>query len=105
MARGFSLLQRQILCLILREKFVTCQEILTELWGLQPRKQGSKESVIDKVQYASAHATLSRSLTRLYLRGLIKYWQDKLSRYRTAVSLTASGKALAQAIFAEEQGE
>ncbi len=101
MARGFSLLQRQILCLILREKFITCQEILTELWGLQPRKRGSQNPAIDKAKYASAHATLSRSLTRLWSRGLLEYWRT-LSLYRTAVTLTHEGEVLAQAISTEE---
>jgi len=104
MGRGLSIVQRKILSLILREKFVTCQEILTELWDWQPRKRGSKESVIDKDQYASVHASLSRSITRLWSRGLLEYWRT-LSHYRTGVTLTDKGKALAQAIFAEDQEE
>jgi hypothetical protein len=104
MSRGVSRLQRQILHLALKEKFVTCQEILTELWGWQPQKQGSKESAIDKAKYASAHATLSRSLTRLWARGLITYWRT-LTHFRTAVSLTSEGKELAQALSMEDQEE
>ncbi len=102
MARGFSFLQRQILCLILREKFVTCQEILTELWGWQPQKQGSQKTAIDKSRYNLGHSTLSRCLTSLWSRGLIEYWRT-LSLYRTAITLTHAGKVLAQAIFAEDQ--
>jgi len=104
MGRGFSRLQRQILHLALKEKFVTCQEILTELWGWLPQKQGSKEADFDRAKYASAHATLSRSLTRLWVRGLITYWRT-LSQYRTAVTLTPAGKALAQILSMEDQKE
>lgn len=104
MGRGFSHLQRQILRLALKEKFVTCEEILTELWGWQSQKQGSKEAAIDKAKYASAHATLSRSLTRLWGRGLITYWRT-LSQYRTAITLTPTGKALAQVLLIEDQKE
>jgi hypothetical protein len=102
MGRGLSLLQRQILHFVFKEKFVTCQEILTELWGWRPQKRGSRESAIDKDQYASAHAVLSRSLTRLWSRDLIEYWRT-LSLYRTGVTLTHEGKALAKAILAQDQ--
>lgn len=103
MGRGLSRRQRQILCLALQEKFVTCEEILIKLLGWQLQKRGAKETAIDKAKYASDHATLSRSLTRLWSRGLIEYWQNKLTHYRTAVTLTDEGKALAQAISAEDQ--
>ena len=104
MGRGLSRLQRQILCLAFQEKFVTCEEILTKLWHLQFQNLGSKEAAIDKAKYASAHATLSRTLTRLWARGLITYWKT-LTLYRTAVSLTTAGKSLARAIFSEDQEE
>lgn len=100
MGRGLSNLQRQILRLTLREKFVTCEKILTEFWGGQPQNQGSKVAAMDKAKYASAHATLSRSLTRLWLRNLIEYWKT-LSRYRTGITLTDEGKELAKAILEE----
>lgn len=104
MGRGISCLQRQILCIALQEKFVTCEEILTELWGLQSHKQGPKEAAKDKAKYASAHASLSRSLTRLWVRNLIVYWRT-LSHSRTAISLTPAGKGLAEAISVEDQEE
>jgi len=53
------------LTLVLARKFITCEEILVELWGWQPKKQGSKEAATDKAQYASAHAGLSRVLTKI----------------------------------------
>ncbi len=101
MGRGLSRLQREILCLALKEKFVTCEEILIKLLGWQLQKRGAKETAIDKAKYASDHATLSRSLTRLWSRGLVEYWRT-LSHYRTGVTLTDEGKMLAQAISEEE---
>lgn len=102
MGRGLSLLQRQILRLALREKFITCQELLSALWDLPSQQQETKKRAIDKAKYASAHATLSRTLTRLWLRNLVEYWRN-LSQYRTGVTLTDAGKMLAQAIFAEDE--
>ncbi len=96
MGRGLSPVQRRILAFVGREKFVMCQDLLT-LWEVQP---GAGD---DKAKYAAAHAALSRALTRLFWRGLIKYWVNKFSRYRTAVTLTDKGKGLAQAIFTEDQ--
>ena len=95
MGRGLSTIQKRILTLVLQEKFVTCQDLLT-LWGVQPG------AVVDKAKYAAAHSALSRSLTRLWWRGLIEYWQDKLNRYRTAISLTSAGKSMAESIILEE---
>ena len=89
MGRGLSDLQRQILCLALEEKFVTCQDLLT-IWGVQPG------AVVDKGRYAAAHSALSRSLTRLFLRNLIEYWQHKLTHYRTAITLTGDSEVLAR---------
>lgn len=99
MGRGLSLVQKRILTFVLQEKFVLCQDLLS-LWGVQPG------AVSDKGRYAAAHSALSRALTRLWWRGLIEYWQNKLTHYRTAVTLTDEGKALAQAISPEEaEGE
>jgi DNA-binding MarR family transcriptional regulator len=95
MGRGLSHLQRQILRLVLKEKFVTCQNLLN-LWGVQTG------DVSDKGKYAAAHSSLSRALTRLWWRGLVEYWQNKITRYRTAVTLTEKGKVLAQVISEEE---
>ena len=104
MGRGLSLLQRQILRLALVEKFITCEGILAKLWGWQPKKQGPKEASFDKAKYASAHATLSRSLTRLWERGCMTYWRT-LSHHRTAITLTGEGEVLARSISAEDQDE
>jgi DNA-binding MarR family transcriptional regulator len=95
MGRGLSQLQRQILLLALRKKFVLCQDLLF-LWGVHPG------AISDKGKYAAAHSSLSRALTRLWWRGLVEYWQNKITRYRTAVTLTEKGKVLAQVISEEE---
>jgi len=95
MGRGLSLVQKRILTFVLQEKFVTCQDLLT-MWGVQPG------AVVDKAKYASAHSGLSRSLSRLYWRGLIEYWQDKLSHYKTAITLTDEGRSMVESIILEE---
>jgi hypothetical protein len=99
---GLSRLQKRILSFVLREKFATSEEILINLWGWPARELGHKKPIIDKARYAAAHATLSRSLTRLWARGLIEYWRT-LTHYRTAVSLTTAGKELAQVILSEDK--
>lgn len=98
MGRGLSYLQRQILCLAFARGFVTSSEMIEEFWGLQYHKQVSKETA-----YASAHASLSRTLSRLYWRGLIEYWEDKLSHYKTAITLTEVGKSMAETIILDEK--
>jgi len=89
------------LCLALEEKFVTCQEILSELWGWKGQEQGI---TIGKAQYASAHANLSRCLTRLWRKDLIEYWKT-LTRHRTGITLTPAGETLARTIMAETENE
>ena len=93
-------LQRQILCLALERKFVMCKEILAELWGWKGHEQETQKSGIGKAQYASAHASLSRTLTRLWRKSLIEYWKG-LTYHRTGISLTPTGEALAYSILAE----
>jgi hypothetical protein len=88
MGRGLSLTQKRILTLVLQEKFVLCQDLLS-LWGVQPG------AVVDRAKYGAAHSALSRSLPRLWWRGLIEYWTDKLNRcYRLIIllCLNLSGK-------------
>jgi len=86
MSSRLSDLQKEILLLCLENRFLTCQDILHQVFGGR--------------EYNVAHASLSRSLTRLWGRGLIQYWKT-LSHYSTAITLTPEGEALAQAIFAE----
>lgn len=96
MGRGLSLVQKRILTFVLQEKFVTCQDLLS-LWGVQPGV------VPDKGRYAAAHSALSRALTRLWWRGLVEYWQHKLTHYRTGVTLTDEGRSMAESIILEER--
>ena len=95
MGRGLSLVQKRILTFVLQEKFVTCQDLLT-MWGVQPG------DVVDRGAYAAAHSALSRSLSRLWWRGLIEYWQEKIGHYRTAITLTKVGRSMAESIILEE---
>jgi len=93
-----SNLQREILHLALEKRFITCEEILLELWSWK----GQEQVPIGKAQYASAHASLSRCLTRLWVQGLIEYWKT-LTRYRTGITLTDAGEALARTIMEERK--
>ena len=97
MARGLSYVQKRIMLVALQERFVLCQDLL-KIWGLRPG------AVINKTKYGAAHSALSRSLTRLYLRGLIEYWQDKLHHYKTAITLTDHGKSIAATLILDEKG-
>ncbi len=97
MGRGLSFHQKKIMSFVLKERIALCEDLLS-LWGVQPG------AVVDRGRYAAAHSALSRSLTRLFLRGLIEYWQHKLSHYRTAVTLTDEGKSMAESIILEEKG-
>jgi len=81
-----SHLQKTILLLCQEKGFLTCQDILHQ--------------VFDGREYDVAHASLSRTLTRLWGKNLITIWKT-LSRYRTGVSLTNEGTALALSIMAE----
>jgi hypothetical protein len=90
-SRGLSIIQKRILSLVCKEKFITSTELL-KLWGVQPG------AVVDDSKYGAAHAALSRTLTRLWRRGLIEYWHEKLSHYRTAITLTNDGKLIAETI-------
>jgi hypothetical protein len=80
--------QMQILLLCLESRFLTCQDILSHVFAGR--------------EYETAHASLSRCLTRLWGRGLITYWKT-LSHYRTGISLTEAGEALARTIMAEQK--
>ena len=93
-----SSLQENILRLAFERNFVTCEELLVELWKRGAQEQGT----IDKAQYASRHAALSRSLTRLWMKDLIIYWKS-LTRHKTAISLTPQGKRLGKAILEEAE--
>ncbi|MFI5329908.1 MAG: hypothetical protein ACHQ2F_02555 [Desulfobaccales bacterium] len=96
MGRGLSTIQKRILSFAWKEKFVTCQDLLS-LWGVWPG------DVVDMGKYSAAHSALSRSLSRLWWRGLIEYWQNKFNRCQTAISLTSTGISEAETIILEEE--
>jgi hypothetical protein len=95
MTHQLSNLQQSILALCLDQKFMSCNELLLELWDLQPQEPWSKK-------YASAHASLSRSLTRLYMKNLIVYWKT-INRSKTGITLTPDGQTLIRAILEEAE--
>ena len=88
MSGRLSDLQREILLLCLGKGFVTSQDILRQVFV------GRK--------HETAHASLSRCLTRLWVRGLIEYWKT-LTRYKTGITLTDAGEALALTIMEERK--
>ncbi len=98
MAHQLSTIQEIILIRCLEQKFMTSQEILKELWDLPPQEQESKPDNIAKAQYGSAHAALSRSLTRLWRRRLVRIWKS-LTRPGTGISLTADGETVIRTIL------
>ncbi len=102
MGRGLSGLQQDILCLTLEggKGFLSSQEILRRFWGWQPQEWGSKKAAIGEAEYRSAHASLSRALTRLWHRGLIDIWKN-ITASKTAVSLTDNGVMVAHRIMRE----
>jgi hypothetical protein len=88
MGARLSDVQVQILLLCLESRFLTCQDILSQFFAGR--------------EYETAHASLSRCLTRLWGRGLITYWKT-LSHYLTGITLTDAGEALAHTIMAERK--
>jgi hypothetical protein len=100
MTKKLSTHQEMILTLCLSEKFMSCNELLLAGWALQTQEQGSKKDNIAKAEYCSAHAALSRCLTRLWGRGLIVYWKT-INRSKTGITLTPEGETLIRAILEE----
>jgi hypothetical protein len=88
MGARLSDVQIQILLLCLESRFLTCQDILRQVFAGR--------------EYETAHASLSRCLTRLWGRGLIVYWKT-LTHYRTGITLTDAGEALARTIMEERK--
>jgi hypothetical protein len=95
-------LQRQILVLCLERNFIPVQDILAQIWGWQPAAWGSRKASIGKREYARGHASLSRSITRLWASGNLIIWKN-LTGPGTGVTLTEAGEALAHTIMAERK--
>ena len=101
MGRGISDLQRCILVLCKENKFLSTQEILSAWRDWEPAQWGSKKSVVGESEYNAAHASLSRTISRLWQRGLVMIWKN-LTCSATGITLTQEGKVIAQAISEEE---
>jgi hypothetical protein len=102
MTHRLSILQQNILALCFEQKFMSCKELLSELWGLPLQEQGTQKATIDRGIYASAHASLSRSLTRLWSKNLIVYWKT-INPSKTGITLTPEGQTLIRAILEEPE--
>lgn len=98
MTKRLSILQQNILGLCLAKTFVTSQELLSELWDLQ----GPGVNAFQKSQYASAHSSLSRTLTKLWIKNLIEQWKS-INRSKTGITLTRAGQRLIEAILDEPE--
>ena len=101
MSRGISDFQRGILLGCREKGFLSTQDILCWWWGWEPVEWGAKNA--GSHQYNAAHASLSRSLDRLWRRGLVTIWKS-ITGSATGVTLTSHGQELAEAI-SEEEGE
>jgi len=101
MSRGLSALQREILLFCLEKGFVSSQEILFAWREWKPAERGSKMATVGAGEYNAGHASLSRTISRLWRRGLVVIWKN-LTNSATGITLTDAGKALAQAISDEE---
>jgi hypothetical protein len=94
-----SALQREILLFCHHEKFVTCGDLL-KLWRLEAQERGY---IFGKAQYGSAHASLSRSIKRLWGKNLVIIWKSitKSPYSRTAITLTDAGYSVAESLLGD----
>jgi len=100
---GISGLQKWILLVCMDIRFISVEEILCAWREWEPAEWGSKIATVGVGEYNSAHASLSRAITRLWRRGLVVIWKN-LTNSATGVTLTDAGRAMAQAI-SEEKAE
>jgi len=103
MSRGISDLQKGILLLCQEKGFLLTQDILGWWWGWEPMEWGSKKATVGESEYRAAYASLSRTLDRLWRRGLVKIWKS-ITGPGTGITLTPQGQRIAQAI-SEEKAE
>ena len=102
MGRGISDLQRDILLLLIKNKFLSFQELLCLVRRWEIAEWGSKKAAIGESQYNAAYASISRTLDRLWRRGLVTIWKS-ITGPGTGVSLTTQGQALASSISSESK--
>jgi hypothetical protein len=100
MARGISDLQKTILLFVMAQGgFASSKAIVGRVWGpsLTP----------EEARYDSAHASLSRSLSRLFARCLIDIFKKipgaATGTCATVVGLTPEGEELARCLVEEEE--
>lgn len=96
--------QREILVLCFERNFISIEDILHLVRGFQPQAWGVRKAAIGESQYNSAYASMSRTLDRLWRRGLVKIWKS-ITGPGTGVTLTPAGEAMAQAILAEARNK
>lgn len=99
MAKGLSVLQGQILILILqRGGMVFVADILKSMWGRGEEKIGQSFSrrTLGTERYGQIHASLSRSIERLRLRGLVRIFKDVAGGAGTIIALTGYGGKMAK---------
>ena len=97
-------LQREILLLTLDKGFCSVEDVLRLVWGWQRQAWGSRKAAIGESEYRKIHSTLSRCITRLWRRRLVKVWKC-ITEPGTGISLTPAGKTLAFTIMAEAAKE
>ena len=101
MGKGISDLQRWILLLCQEEGFLSTQEILSAWRDWEPVQWGSRKAAVGASEYNAAHSSLSRTISRLWQRGLVVIWKN-LTGSATGITLTQEGKAMAKAISEED---
>ena len=97
-------LQREILISCLERNFLSVQDILAQIWGWEPAEWGAKKATIGKSEYNTAHASLSRAISRLWQRGLVVIWKN-LTNSATGISLTDAGTELARTFTAKTEND
>ena len=97
-----SSLQRWILLSCLQNGCLSNKDILCAWFGCEPGEWRYKKGNGCWDEYNKAHASLSRSLSRLRQRNLVRIWKT-LNHSATMVTLTDAGKILARNISEEEK--
>ena len=62
---------------------------------------GPRKAAVGASEYNAAHSSLSRTISRLWQRGLVVIWKN-LTGSATGITLTQEGKAMAKAISEED---
>jgi len=104
MSKGISELQKWILLVCLENRFASTKELLCAWFDCEPADWWSKKASIGWAEYNKAHASLSRSISRLWQRGLVIIWKN-LTYSATGITMTDVGKAIAQSISDKESIE